>query len=1008
MSNEKQLEEVRQWIATLRQLLELRQGQPVDQTVETLREELSALSSGESPLPSGVRKLLMELADTVATDVAQVDADQLRMVEDFRQQLQALLVSLRPVLEPGEKKLQQAWLQLSAQSCQLRRYELALKVLQDAWHQAKAIEAEERMPDPERFPQQAVLKPGVERALQELDKLSNELDALEPGQQVEFVLMANLTHQSMTAGDHATALGLVGEWYRRVQAAIDAQGRQRAADLRKRIDDEVYTPNAELKTLEAALASVPRSDAWFDRDAVGKAEWEGALREVEQDRQAVASAVVQARLACEQLRQQWARDSGLASDQLALFDAVATDPARDTERKRLEALTTGVDIVRLGMKKLASASAALGELAEEWRLATQANQEARGRVEQRRPEVQLRLERARNEAPGEYAALGLVSAAAQQLADQRDWIETLAKLDECLRLADEKIKAHRVRVQKSIGANCDAEFLGKLFDKLGAEGVKELSTAVGAKTLGELSRQFSADDLEQMQAEAGGGKGLKTVLDDVCGGQAAQLKSLREGFGSLAALQSTAREAFGGKFKTLGSLLTTGFGGDAGKLRDFLAAYPTPDAEKLKAKDPAALAAQKDQQNLKALLDQGGLNDNAEVFAHLVKSGCGGDPAKVKDLHAKFSATTPPGLAGMKALLDTAGLKVPPERLAEILQTGCGGRAEHLKDLAIGFDGKMPQLKECVGQWGADSGAAIKGLTDDRHLKGDYQALQKRFAETLNTKYPGLANRSTREFLIGAAPKFTRKELPADLNSTLAHKLAPKDEDVGSFTGTDWNHLLTHVCERHLPSAFAFKDARAAATPINFNNSQLPPDWTTQDIADMLQNALQSAACKKAIADCEPAAVAAEAWGKRKEWEKVKGEHDRWAKKARKHQEWLVYDDWSSKGGKLWRTYLSKGKSWQGKPPRDPGPEPGWPGKSGENPPGPEPTRPGAEPPVVPKPDWDPETFWHGDLRFQIGVDYRDGRRQITQLFPIAARGGLALTPFPMDKMNALCEATIK
>lgn len=1019
-----QLEQLRQWVAKLKQLLKLRGegGKAPTEALSRLREEMLSLGSGESSLPPGVQKLLGELSADPGAEPVPEDKEQHQRITDFREQLSALLEHLGPVLTPEEASLNEAWLQLSAQSLDLRRYELAMKALQDAWRKAKGIEAEKRVPaqpGDEPVAPPSPLKTLAEQALKVLDGLSTQLDELGGEQQVEFLLFASLAHKSMASGDHGVALGLIGEWYKLAEDIIAEQGRQRTVPLRERIERDVYIPNAELKTLEAPLAAVPHADDWFHRGTIAKGEWADALRGVEEDKATVANAVAQARLECQRLREQWAQDRQACDTLLLRLAPVASDQALERERPRLAQIVDGVDLAKLGLRALGRGHDALHELAQEWQRAAEAGEQARDRFGLLKSGLAKPLDRVSLEVPGERGALDLLAAAGQKLADQRDWVPALAKLEQCQQLAAEKIAAHRQLVKKGLGGRCEDGYVDALFEQFGASGVKKLADDLGVQALGDLSSQFPVGELVQLQAEAGDAKALKAVLGEVCGGKADGLKSLRAAFGSLKTLQALAKDCFDGKLKTVGTLLATGFGGDAARLKTFLDGFPAPDPEQLKQNKPAALKARQDQQNLKSLLGDGGLNDNPEVFAHLVKTGCDGDPAKLKELHGKFSATTPPGLAGMKALLDTAGLKLPPERLADILKTGCGGSAENLKELAIGFDGKMAQLKEVTALWGGDSGKAIRGLVDARHLQGDYQAIQKNFTARLNANYPGGGgNKATREKLIRKAPEFTRAVVPDNLNATLTNQLAPDPTLVGSFDGTDWNHLLMHACERHLPANFAFKGAKAAKKPINVSNTQFPPDWTPEDIGKLLQEALESTDGQQAIADSEAYADDAQAWYTRQAWEAVKWTHDRWLVKRNNYQAWQAHEHWYKNGGSRWRAYQRDKDvdgNWfdrRGNPqpkPRDPGPEPTRPKVGWDEAPGKEPARPGVEPPVVAEPVWDPQRFWHADVEFQIGVDFRAGKRQITQLFPVRSRPpGPAMTAFSEGEMLTLRDAMTK
>lgn len=1002
MDNDSHLASLKEWVAQLRSLLKLSAAATSRERQEQVQKALSAMGAKESPLPDGVKAMLGDIAGAMGAELPPADRALQQQVDEARQKLNLLLVELMPVMTSAEVDLQDAWLQLSSQSCLLRKYELALKTLESAWVQAQAIAAEKRgaaVVAPVDSPLRAL----AEEALKTVGALGAELDMSSPDLQLQFALLATATHKALSSGSYGTALGLAAQWHEVALEAIKTQGQARSAALRRRIEDEVYTPNSALQKLEVPRAAVPHSDTQHDLATIPWSAWATALAGVEQDIKTVTAALARAREDVDKARISWGEERSAAAALLERLKLAAPEATGTREGLRLQAAEVA-DLAPLGMRRLAAGIATWQTLAAEWLGAAQAGEAAKGSYAKSEADTRGKLDAVSREAPAERKALDLLLAAAQKLAAERDWTGAVAQLEACRRTADEKIKAQRDGVRHAVGTNCEAAYLDSLLDKLGAVEAKKLADGVGAKVLGDLSKQFSVDELDLLRKEAGDAKGIKTLLDDIGGGKAAELKTLRTTFGSLAPLQSAIKDGFGGKAKTVGSLLKTGFGGDAGKLKTFLDAYPTPDPALLQAKNPAALKAQKDQQNLTSLLNQGGLNDNPEVFAHLVGTGCAGDPAKLKELHAQFTATTPPGLAGMKALLDVAGLKIPPERLADILKTGCAGSAINLKELTVGFNGKMAQLKEVTTQWGADSGAAIKGLTDARHLQGDYRAVQQKFTQTLNDRYPGAQGRQDREFMIRAAPKFKRAIPPDNINTTLDEPFELGADEVGSFGETNWDHLMTHICERHSPSSFAFKDAKAAQTPINFSNSQFPADWTAQDIATLMKEALLSTEGQKALARSEAYADAEEAVDLHRDWVACRNAHAYWTAKQ-------AYLTWWNGGGNRWSTYqnkLKRGERWSGPIPANPGDAPPWPGrgwdlKTGA---GPEPARPGAEPPNPAPPVWKTESFEHGHVLFQIGVGFRKGKRQIVQYAPVESYvGGPKIEAFSGYDMEALRDA---
>lgn len=1041
MSTDKKVKELKAWTAQMRRILKLQQGKGNEEELRSLRESLASLTSEDSSLPVGMRKLLAGLDSDKVLDVAPPDVDQRQMVEEFREPLLALLNRLAPVLTPEEDQAQRAWLELSAQSLALNRYELAMKALQDAWHEAKAIEDEKRVPptpsgqngdsgaptttaSKDSPPEDSPLRAMVEESLRQLDEQSRQLEALSPEAQVEMALFASLTQQAMKVGQDGLALGLVAQWGKAIERVLAEQAKERllreqaearllaeerARTLRRLIDDDVYTPNAGLKAMEAPLALVPHSDTWFDKTAVSQDEWDSALKGVVADQQRVQEALVQARLEVQSAREKVTAARQTALEALGRLKPLATDSEGEEETRQSTDADGTLDA--LGLKALAERLRQWQALAQRWEARILLLQKAKDDLGEAEREAQARLKKVAREISSSLAKLELQFQEGQKQAGLRDWVKALETFKACTVAADEAIRLQREDVTRGAGAHCEPTYMEALFDALGADAVKKLGADVGPKTLGELSKAFTADALKDLQAELGDGKAVKTWLTDVCDGKPAELKKLRDAFGSMAAVKAVAAQAFGGKTKTIGALLKTGFSGDPAKFKDFIDGFPNPDPEALKRNDPAALKAQKDQKNLSDLLSQGGLNDNPEVFAHLVGTGCKGQAQGIKDLHAKFSGSTPPGLDGMKALLDTAGLKVPPQRLAEILATGCSGIAQNLKELAIGFDGKMPQLKEMADTWGDDTGPALKTLTSPRHLKGNYQALQKQFAKKLNDAFPGGGNKARRQALMKEAPNFARTVLKNDQNSKLARPLKLDEKDVGTLKDTDWDHLLMHVCERHLPGSFAFTGAKAAAVPINKSNTQFPPDWTPQDIADLLRKALASDDAKVALAALEADAVQAEKAWRWAEWDLLTKRYAAWQLKAQRYDQWMDREEWWNNGGRLWTRYqmvLARGESWNSRNiPKDPGPEPPRVPDQWGALPGDEPELPGPEPEYAVEPKWDPQVFWYDGVQFQIGADYKKGKRQITQFFPLASLGDPPLKAFSRSDMETLRDAMI-
>lgn len=443
--------------------------------------------------------------------------------------------------------------------------------------------------------------------------------------------------------------------------------------------------------------------------------------------------------------------------------------------------------------------------------------------------------------------------------------------------------------------------------------------------------------------------------------------------------------------------------------------------------DPAkllALAQSGDAAKVKNLLLAGGLGQEPEALGQTFKLGCGQSPARLAALHDAFESAGGAGLARLKSLLDDGNFKQDPNMLADVLSTGCQGNPTHLASLAEGFDGNMPQLKEMVDLWQGDAGSTLATLTDARHLNGDFAQVQSKFAAKLNA--PPLSQ-AQRQRLIQSAGQFKRTAFVDDhaLNASLTAPFGLPPGELDDYSSTDCDHLLAHVCERHLPSHFAFKHAKASSSPIVSKNTQFDPSWTPQKAADVMKAALISTAGKAAL---NLQKVALEAWVVRRDLHKASQAYaplradypskGHWQAHEKAHQDYLDYMDWAHEVSKvnpkfnqvtLWGTYqhvLGQGRAWKAPVPL--GPPCAWPTHpwAHEAPP-PWEDDPGIHPPPGGKP-WSPKTFTHANIEFQVGVTL-DGtdKPKITQFVPVSATAPESVAQFDKTEMESLRDAMV-
>jgi hypothetical protein len=127
-----------------------------------------------------------------------------------------------------------------------------------------------------------------------------------------------------------------------------------------------------------------------------------------------------------------------------------------------------------------------------------------------------------------------------------------------------------------------------------------------------------------------------------------------------------------------------------------------------------AFKDEKDQKRLAGLLQKGGLSNHPAVFGQLLKAGCAGDLEEPDELTMEHRAAQMQRLAAaynqaadqknLKGLLDKGGLGAPhgPAMLAHVLRTGCDGDPAKLKQLGASFakDEDLAKLNALVMQGG--------------------------------------------------------------------------------------------------------------------------------------------------------------------------------------------------------------------------------------------------------------------------------------------------------------------
>jgi hypothetical protein len=317
------------------------------------------------------------------------------------------------------------------------------------------------------------------------------------------------------------------------------------------------------------------------------------------------------------------------------------------------------------------------------------------------------------------------------------------------------------KLQAALGGQAQLE---KLQDAFGVEDPTKLKDLVadfgGPATLKTLAAYKSdPTELKKVCDNLGGAKCVSTLLVEGCGGKTDKLEALQSAFAgdftklggmlktgglekhpkALAALVKTGCKGNPDDFKTLCDNYTDptalanladlldkgGLGAKPDCLGQMLAVGCADETNGVKgsaAKLQAVAKGVKDANLLPKLQElvgvkangaadpdaTGGLGDNPEVFGHLVATGCGKDPDKLKTLLATFDAT---GVKNLNTLVKDGGFGkhqvedplgsgtqvdvVKPEALGKLLSIGCAGNPGDLKTVCQTLSG---------------SGAGLKGL----------------------------------------------------------------------------------------------------------------------------------------------------------------------------------------------------------------------------------------------------------------------------------------------------------
>ncbi len=214
----------------------------------------------------------------------------------------------------------------------------------------------------------------------------------------------------------------------------------------------------------------------------------------------------------------------------------------------------------------------------------------------------------------------------------------------------------------------------------------------------------------------GSGQALVALYRDGCGGDAAKLRQFEAAFDSdddRTNLRGMVDTALGKDASLLNSALKTGCGLDTmpvTKRKDFATA--SADLKEF----CKAFKDDKDQKKLNGLLQNGGIGGHPKVFGSLLKIGCEGDPnngedsmdyraGQLKKLAAAY--TNPADQARLKGMMDNGGFGRADcqEVLAHVLKSGCDGDPAKLKNLGNAFKtgedlGKLNDLLTAGGLGG--------------------------------------------------------------------------------------------------------------------------------------------------------------------------------------------------------------------------------------------------------------------------------------------------------------------
>lgn len=239
-------QQIELWVAKLRSLVVGGSRQAIAQQVPALREELRQLAGdveAEQTLGTQLQTILTQVAESLEPQ-RDLDAplsdeqEQLRqMVEDFRPELTNLLATLDGQLTPEEKTLFKMTAELIENNCRQRQYENALQLLQQSWHKANEIQAEERRTAQRDEEQEQVaeeqeeepidLEPLVQAAARQLgNQLAPWGPVLTGSDQVQFAFYGTLLKKFLDAEEFLNALVLIQEWTN-TAAALPAQSRER-------------------------------------------------------------------------------------------------------------------------------------------------------------------------------------------------------------------------------------------------------------------------------------------------------------------------------------------------------------------------------------------------------------------------------------------------------------------------------------------------------------------------------------------------------------------------------------------------------------------------------------------------------------------------------------------------------------------------------------------------------------------------------------------------------------